>query len=253
MVTCKLFAQAGNQAFMVSAAIAHALHMDTKYAFQRRTTAPQIWRTYFTHLPVMPANQSTKHFYKEPGPAFSPIPHEQDITIEGYFQSERYMYEHKQQIAEILGFQYQPADYVAVHVRRGDYLKYPDRFPVLDLSYYRSAMELMGSYDFFKFKIYSDDIAWCKKTINYNMPINKMAFDSFLDISYSENRDPVSDMKDMYNASAFIIANSTFSLYPALLRVDNPLVIAPAGDRWFGPAAKHLNSPDRMPERFIKI
>jgi hypothetical protein len=60
-------------------------------------------------------------------------------------------------------------------------------------------------------------------------------------------------MKDIYNAKAAIIANSTFSLYPALLRADNPVVIAPAEHRWFGIQAQNLNSPDRMPERFIKL
>ena len=252
MVTCKLFAQLGNQAFMVSAAIAHALHMDTKYAFPRRTTAPQIWRTYFTDLPVLPPNQSTNHFYKEPGPEFNPIPDEKDITIEGYFQSEKYWHDRKTSLAKIMGFQYHISDHVAVHVRRGDYLKYPDQFPVLPIEYYKSAIELMGSNGYSNFRIYSDDIQWCKNIFNTKL-INWMAFNNFLKIEFSENKDPITDMKDMYNASAFIIAKSTFSLYPALLRVDNPLVIAPADDRWFGPAAKHLDSPDRMPERFIKI
>jgi hypothetical protein len=72
-------------------------------------------------------------------------------------------------------------------------------------------------------------------------------------IEYCEISDPLTAMKDMYNASAFIIGNSTFSLFPALLRPDNPIVIAPAEERWYGPAAKHLETCDLMPERFIKI
>jgi len=246
MVTCKLWAQLGNQAFMVSAAIAHALRMDTKYAFPRRTTAPQIWRTYFTNLPVMPPNLSTKHFYKEPGPSFSPIPDEQDITIEGYFQSEKYWYDRKASLAALMEFRYQPADYVAVHVRLGDYLNYPDQFPVLPIEYYQLAVDRLIKLGYKYFKIYSDDIPWCEKHFQ----------DSSFQISQLGFRlkgDPLTDMKDMYNAKAFIIANSTFSLYPALLRVDNPLVIAPADDRWFGPNGQDMHSADRLPERFIKI
>lgn len=247
MVTCKLFAQLGNQAFMISATIAHAIRMDVSFSFPKKTTAPHIWRTYFPELPLTRPGLSTEHYYKESDPSFNPIPDKYDITIEGYFQSEKYWYNSKNWIANELGFKYQPADYVAIHVRRGDYLKYPDQFPVLPIEYYHNAIQYYINKGHSKFKIYSDDIPWCKTRF-----ITEYYPDDFQYI-FSENRDPLSDMKDMYNASAFIIANSTFSLYPALLRVDNPLVIAPADDRWFGPAAKHLNSPDRMPERFIKI
>jgi hypothetical protein len=232
---------------MVSAAITHALRMDAGYAFPGRTTAPQIWRTYFTNLPKLPPNQSTKHFYKEPEPAFNPIPDEKDITIEGYFQSEKYWHDRKASLAAIMGFQYHVSDHVAVHVRRGDYLKYPDRFPVLPLKYYFDAFDRMRSLGYKNYRIYSDDTMWCRT--EFKELWSKLN----ISVDVSLNKDPLTDMKDMYNASAFIIANSTFSLYPALLRIDNPLVIAPAEDRWFGPAAKHLNSPDRMPERFIKI
>jgi hypothetical protein len=60
-------------------------------------------------------------------------------------------------------------------------------------------------------------------------------------------------MREMYNGAGMIIANSTFSLFPALLRTDNPVIIAPTEDMWFGKNAKHLNSKDRLPERFIKM
>lgn len=244
MVSCKLFAQLGNQCFELSAAICHALRMNTTYAFPLRTTAPRIWRTYIHNLPELRPGQSTKHYYKEPGVEFNPIPEEQDITIEGYFQSEQYWYGYKEQLAEILGFKYTPADYVAIHVRRGDYLRFPDQFPVLPMEYYILSISKMLNLGYREFKIFSDDITWCKGMFQNDVRAN---------FTFSEKKDPLTDMKDMFNASAFIIANSTFSLFPALLRTDNPIVIAPADDRWFGPAAKHLNSKDRMPERFIKI
>lgn len=248
MVTCKLFAQLGNQCFMLSAAISHALRLNTNYAFPRLTTAPRIWRTYFTHLPLLKPGQSTEHFYKEPGPSFSPIPDEQDITIEGYFQCERYWYDKKEELAKIMGFEYKPDDHVAVHVRRGDYLKYPTQFPVLPIEYYGTAVFRMIDLGYTKFIVFSDDPLWCEKTLLPHFGPNWT-----INFSIAKQKDPLSAMREMYNASAFIVANSTFSLYPALLRSDNPMVIAPEEQRWFGPAAKHLDSPDRLPERFIKI
>lgn len=247
MVTAKLYAQLGNQCFMVSATICHALRMGVDYAFPKRTTAPQIWRTYFDHFPVLSPKRATQHFYKEPGPEFHPIPDEKDITIEGYFQSELHWYGHKEELQQRLRFpMLQESEFVAVHIRRGDYLRFPDEFPVLPMDYYRQAIEFMKGIGHNHFKIYSDDIKWCMIAFSErNFPD--------VQITYSTGKDPLSDMKDMYNAKSFITANSTFSLFPALLRTDNPIVVAPAEHRWFGKNAQHLNSKDRVPERFIKL
>lgn len=239
MITCKLWAQTGNQAFMCSAAIAHALKMGTTYSIPKKTISPQIWRTYFTHLPE--TKSATLHYYKEKRHCYDPLPEVDSLTIEGYFQSEKYWHGYKEQIAEALGFVHKPEPYIAVHIRRGDYLKYPDQFPVLDREYYFKAIKHFADAGYYTFKVYSDDIQWCKK-----------AFDA-TELLYSENKDPLTDMKDMYNASGFILANSTFGLFASLLRNDNPLTIAPAECRWFGPKAKHLETCDLMPERFIKM
>jgi hypothetical protein len=224
---------------MISAAIAHALKMGTTYSIPKKTLSPSIWRTYFSHLPE--TKSATLHSYKEKRHCYDPLPEVDSLTIEGYFQSEKYWHGYKEQIAEALGFVYKPEPYVAVHVRRGDYLKYPDQFPVLDREYYFNAIKSFANAGYYMFKVFSDDIEWCKK-----------AFDDPT-LLYSEKKDPLTDMKGMYNASGNIIANSTFSLFPALLRPDNPIVIAPAEDRWFGIAAKHLETNDLMPERFIKM
>lgn len=255
MIQPKLFAQLGNQCFMISAAIAHALKMGTTYSIPKKTISPNIWRTYFTHLPEI--KSATLHYYKEKRHCFDHLPEVDSLTIEGYFQSEKYWHGYKEQIAEVLGFMHKPADYVAVHIRRGDYLKYPDQFPVMGIEYYKFAMEFMGSLTdsgYHKFKIYSDDIKWCKDVFDPKRKLlNYMAFNAPLRIEFSENKDPLTDMKDMYNAAAFVIGNSTFSLFPALLRADNPTVIAPAENHWPWCGANGNEAFDLMPERFTKI
>lgn len=243
MIQPKLFAQLGNQCFMISAAIAHALKMGTTYSIPKKTINPRIWRTYFTHLPEV--KSATKHYYKEKRHCYDPLPEVDDLTIEGYFQSDRYWHGYKEQISEALGFVHKPSDYVAIHIRRGDYLKYPDQFPVMPLEYYQKGIDHFAEIGECRFKIYSDDIEWCKQCFKPEW------WGAYVD--YSTIKDPLTDMKDMYNASGYIIANSTFSLFPALLRPDNPIVIAPADDRWFGPAAKHLETCDLMPEMFLKM
>jgi hypothetical protein len=243
MIQPKLFAQLGNQCFMISCAVAHALKMGTTYSIPKKTVSPGIWRTYFSHLPE--TKSATLHYYKEKRHCYDSLPEVDSLTIEGYFQSEKYWYGYKQQIAEALGFVYKPEPYVAVHIRRGDYLKYPNQFPVMPLEYYQAGIDHFAETGECRFRIYSDDIEWCKRSFK---PEWWGAY-----VEYSTFKDPLADMNDMFNASGYILANSTFSLFPALLRSDNPIVIAPAEDRWYGPKAKHLETCDLMPERFIKM
>jgi hypothetical protein len=243
MVSCRLFARLANQCYMIACAIAHAKKMGTNYAVPRTTTSPRIWRTYFDHLPI--ARSATKHFYKEPRHCYDPLPLVDDLTIEGYFQSEKYFIDAKKEVSEALGFEVKPHGNIAVHIRRGDYLLYPTQFPVLPMEYYIEAIGLMASRGYNHFKIYSDDIPWCKQ--NFNRP----EFNGLI-ITYSTVKDPLQDMKDMYSAQGFIVANSTYSLFAATLRSDGPIVIAPKESRWYGPAVK-METCDLMPERFIKI
>lgn len=251
MIQPKLFAQLGNQCFMISAAISHAIKMGTTYSIPKKTISPQIWRTYFSHLPE--AKSATLHYYKEKRHCYDPLPEVESLTIEGYFQSEKYWHGYKEQIAEALGFVHKPEPYVAVHIRRGDYLKYPDQFPVMPLSYYKEAIHYMVSTTGIGyFRIYSDDISWCKQNITPKI-LNWMQYDDIARYEYSENKDPLTDMKDMYNATAFIIGNSTFSLFPALLRTDSPMVIAPNEKHWPWCNFNANESSDLLPERFIKM
>lgn len=243
MVTCKLWAQLANQLFMISAAISHALKMKAGYFIPGRTINPRLWRTYIHHLPLLQPGITTKHYFLQPGHGYTPIPDEWDITLEGYFQSELYWNGFKNELADILQFNHKPDTFIAIHHRRGDYLKYPDRFPVLNMEYYSQAIDYFLSLGYDRFKVFSDDIPWCK---NAYAQVG-------CTFEYSEIRDPLSDMKHMHNASGFILANSTFGLFPALLRSDNPVVIAPAEHRWFGPNGQDMASKDRMPERFIKM
>lgn len=241
MIQSRLWAQLGNQCFMISAAIAHAKKMNTNYAFPRATLDPRVWQTYFKHLPV--SNRATRDFYKQPNHAFNPLPESDDLTLEGYFISEKYFNNAKSELSDLFGFNMKPTDRIAIHVRRGDYLRFSDQFPPLPLEYYQKALKYFMDMGFNEFKVYSDDIPWCRQ----NFRSEKINF------SFSLIKDPIHDMQDMHNNRGFIIANSTFSLFPAILRQDEPIVIAPTEDRWYGPKNKNLETFDLMPDRFIKI
>lgn len=250
MIIPRLYGRLGNQCFQIAAAIAHARKMKTTWAIPRATIDPRVWVNYFVYI-VKRENicmYSTREWHKELNHTFDPLPNSKDLTIDGYFQSEKYWptNEEKTDIGNALGFHCNKQDYIAIHIRRGDYLQYQDQFPVLPMDYYNIAIQQMTLSGFYKFKIYTDDIEWCRKQFYHNYYEGSL-------IEISIISDPLKAMRDMYNAAGFIIANSTFSLFPALLRLDKPVVIAPHIDRWYGPKNKHLNSPDLMPERFLQI
>jgi hypothetical protein len=246
MIMPKLYGRLGNQCFQAAAAIAHARAMDTNWAIPRITNDQRTWPNFFLH--TVPRSNitmySTRDYYKESRHCYDPLPTNHDLTIDGYFQSEKYWpeYNTKYEIGEALGFHCSYKDYVAIHVRRGDYVTdYADKHPPLDLDYYSQAISKYIDSGYENFKFYSDDVEWCKSNFKGGM------------FSYSIIKNPLDDMRDMYNASGFIISNSTFSLFPALLRLDNPEVIAPKESRWYGKGNSHLETIDLMPDRFIKI
>lgn len=252
MIIPKLYGRLGNQCFQVAAAIALARKMETSWAIPRVTNDTRVWPNYFLH--TVPRSNitmcSTRELYNEPRHCFDPLPTNHDITLNGYFQSEKYWpnHEDKVTIGNALRFHCEKQDYIAVHVRRGDYVtQFSDKHPPIGPDYYKEAVARMIFDGHFKFKIYSDEIEYCK----HWFPLG--GFVSSVDFQFSNIKDPLTDMRDMYNAAGFIISNSTYSLFPALLRLDNPFTIAPVESSWYGPGNAHLESCDLMPERFIQI
>lgn len=243
MIVPKLVGRLGNQCFQVAAAIAHAKRMGTNYGLPPDTVDGRIWKKWFTHLFV---GVYPRRVHKEPAHSYSEIPSLDHLTLDGYFQSEKYFADAKPEVAAALGFEYSPQSFVAMHVRRGDYLQFPDQFPVLPMEYYHTAIMECASRGHGNFIIFSDDIYWCRSHFSGH-------YWDDLYFAFSSETDPLIDLKNMFCAKAFIIANSSYSLFAASLRDDEPLVIAPAEHRWYGPRNAHLDTKDLMHERWIKI
>lgn len=243
MIVPKMVGRLGNQCFQVAAAIAHAKRMGTDYALPPDTLDGRIWKKWFTHLPI---DSFPRRVHEEPSHSYSEIPSCNHLTLDGYFQSEKYFADAKPEVADALGFAYSPQDFVAIHIRRGDYLQYPDQFPVLPMEYYKNAIKECVLLGYAWFRIYSDDPGWCYEVFHDEYFRGIM-------IQLMPLGDPLQDLQSMYHAKAFIIANSSYSLFAASLRDDEPLVIAPAEHRWYGPRNAHLDTNDLMHERWIKI
>jgi hypothetical protein len=97
------------------------------------------------------SDYSYKNFYSEKSHGFNKIEYKEDLLIDGYFQSEKYFMDFKTEVIELFNISDYDKKLVAellpvkknitsVHVRRGDYLNYPDIHPTCTLDYYKNAM-----------------------------------------------------------------------------------------------------------------
>ncbi|REE73008.1 glycosyl transferase family 11 [Rhodococcus wratislaviensis] len=98
--------------------------------------------------------------------------------------------------------------YIAVHVRRGDYVKVPrnlERLGVCSADYYISAVDALAVS--LPVLIVSDDHAWCEENLVNRIP-NSRVFNG---------GSAWSDMSVISGASAVVLSNSTFSWWGAVL------------------------------------
>lgn len=177
---------------------------------------------------------------------FNQCPNE--ISIVGFFQSEKYFSKIKESIIEDFTFKshilnpcYEMISSlekpISLHIRRTDYLT-DQNHTALDFDYYDEALKNFDENR--PVIVFSDDSDWCK---------NQKVFssDRFL---ISENTDNSIDMCLMSLCSAHIIANSSFSWWGAWLSKSEK-VIAPS--TWFGPGNIDKRTTDLIPESWIII
>ena len=173
-----------------------------------------------------------------------------DVNLDGYFQSEKYFKNIEEEIRDDFTFRQEIRsecdelvedafeEPIALHIRRGDFLKNSGNHHNLGLDYYKKAISKFD--DDRNIIVFSDDPNWCKEQDIFSS-------DRFL---ISENTDNRIDLCLMSMCSDFIIANSTFSWWGAWL-ADCGRVIAPT--QWFGPANQHKDLKDLYPKHWELI
>lgn len=181
--------------------------------------------------------------YQEPhfhfDPQFFDLP--DGTMLSGYFQSERYFEGISGYLweREFDGLLHTNTHAVSVHVRRGDYLSFPEHHPPCTVDYYREAMaQFPGA----RFMVFSDDPGWCLLNLK---PLGN--------VEIVTGGTPISDMRQMASCmEGHIIANSSFSWWGAWLD-QNPdkRVIAPRA--WFGKAKEGWDTKDLIPSGWIRI
>lgn len=148
-----------------------------------------------------------------------------------YLQSMKYWAKHRDKVKQRFAFGIGSIDKVAVHIRRGDYLKANQFHTNLwDIDYYREAFKLFPSEKFLIFckdnqseELDEADREWCLENL---IP---MLGDNFEMLPHTTE---TSDLNAMASCKGLIGANSSFSWWAAFLG-NHEKIVFPKEDRWF--------------------
>jgi hypothetical protein len=255
----------GNQLFMIATAYAYSLRHNKNLVLANNIRSKYTyWNNILYKCNGYLKNQSYKNiksqqYYAERKFTYTNIPLvKKNLYMKGFFQSELYFKDYEKEIRQLFEL---PVDLrtfvnqqfkkwlifdneivVAVHIRRGDYLKLSDKHTIQPISYFNEAKQTMldtigGP---IRFMYFSDDTDWVRKMMDIRSK----------DIVVSGFKD-YEDFALMQNCHHFIITNSTFSWWGAWLsksferylkipnnvmlkdiKVSEKFVIAPS--QWFG-------------------
>ena len=245
MVSFRPFGRMGNFLFMAANCIAYSLRHDLDFSMPYSTNDSYWNPIYLNHLINEEYVQGREDILiNEPHYHYIPVPFREEwrgryIILNGYYQSEKYFKEYRKEILVLFNYKWHiKKDLVSVHVRRGDYLKYPEKHPYYGKEWLEEAMKLFPDK---KFKFFSDDIAWCKQN-----------FSERDDCEFSENNDIEADLVEMSCCEHNIISSSTFGWWSAWLnKNENKKVVVP--NLWFCEGYMNMETKDVIPESWIKI
>lgn len=242
----------GNNCFTIAGVIGTAIKSGQPYAFPPWVTkdneifgeAPDNINDYLVNpLPALPGGMSfdsTGYFW---GWRDIYLPNG-NWTIDAHMQSERFFKHCLPLIRDTFMFKDEPEqnDYVAIHYRAGDYIDDKDaQHPRCSKEYYEKAIQLFPRDT--KFSVFTDDAKAAKGI----MPPGY-----YMDFFLPDNGfDCIKSFKLMKKHHSFITANSSFSLFAAILgeHPDKKIVMP---RRWFGsqmPA--EFGTEDIYPENAI--
>lgn len=139
----------------------------------------------------------------------------------------------------------------AIHIRRGDYLKYPRHFPIVTPEYLRRSTEyVLNQNPQTTFYVFSDDPTWCHSFFDSTYRIIEGVVRP---VEISHRRGRPQDQWDLFAMSLcdqHIISNSTFSYWGAWMS-QNKSPLYPSA--WFGPELRQVPWELAIPEGWMKI
>lgn len=159
-----------------------------------------------------------------------------------YVQSEKYFLKYKDEIRALYGNGIGRNDKVALHIRRGDYLKGTQFHSNLwESDYYQEAVKLFPNEKFLVFckdnqnpALDEADQQWCAD----NIPSLGIDFELY------HHGEETNDLNAMASCKGIVGANSSFSFWAAYLGEKDKKVVMPKEDRWFNDKVIRTELPD---------
>lgn len=265
MVTCSLQGGIGNMLFQIAATISYGLDNNQDVLFDidnhkiglQGNNAIKYKDNIFNKLKN--GTFKTDIDYNEPYFHYKEIKIDFDnkdkvLCLNGYFQSEKYFINNKDVIIDTFSpndndklflsnilnnYKNNEIELVSLHIRRGDYLKFPTIHPFIGLDYINNSISLFDDYNIL---VFSDDINWCKENIKKE------------NVFYINNEVKLEDYQELWLMSLCdhnIISNSSFSWWGSYLnKNENKIIVAPK--IWFGKDSGN-DTKDIYREEIIKI
>lgn len=244
MVGTRFYGRMGNVLFQAAHCIAYAMRHDLDFSMPNRTNNP-LWNPlYLQHLVSPHYIQGREDILiNERGHEYQDVEFREEwrhsqMVLNGYWQSEEYFKDYRSLILDLFDYPYEKREgYVAVHIRRGDYLHLTDKHPPVPKEWYELAMSKFPGY---RFKFFSDDLQYCKNT-----------FGDRSDCEFSSNTDEVQDMVEASCMEHDILSSSTYGWWIGWLN-RNPDKEIYIPRLWFT-EGYHLSTVDIVPPQWHKL
>lgn len=252
MVSFAPMGRMGNFLFECATAFAYAKKHGLEFSAPSWSNDAYWNPLYLKHL-INPNFVRTSNYVSitEAGHQYSELPFNEewrykDLFLVGYFQSEKYFIDYRKEIIEAFNYKWEPElRTVSIHIRRGDYVTYWEKHPPPKPEYYQQSIKYFTERGLFTFKIFSDDIPWCKVYFtNEKFP--------GVEFMFSEGQSVEEDLRLMSCCLHHINSSSTYSWWAAWLnRNANKIIITPK--EWFTPGFGNLDTSDIIPDSWIKM
>jgi hypothetical protein len=236
----------GNQLFQVAAAYSYCKKYNKKLYIDISD-----WSASQGNNPTNYKNSIFKnfeyHFYSTPETTqineddlvYKELPfYDGDVSLHGYFQSEKYFREYKQEFINLLNLpdvnkSFMEEQNVAFHIRRGDYISYSHIYNVCNTDYFNKQFKAFKNYQINVFTDSANIICEEFKNENFNLIITNSELEDLTLMSLHTN---------------IVCSNSSFSWWASLLGKRKDNIIVP--NRWFNNLQNHY---DIYRSEFTKI
>jgi len=278
IITAKYAGGLGNQLFQIFNMISLSIDHKAEFYLLNKTYSDSVcynrlvyWDNLFYSLKNILKNENFFNkiiffTYSEKNFSYNKITlsENNNIILEGYFQSYKYFIHNYNIIIDLLNFnkiqqellnkhisKYNFNNLNSIHFRLGDYKNLHDCHPIIDIEYYILSIKyIIEKTKVINFLIFYENDDYDIIVKNCNLIKNLVS-----EFNYNLIDTNIPDYEQMFCMSLCqnnIIANSSFSWWGAFLNKNkNKTIMYPS--KWFGPKINVDKMEDMFPESWIKI